>query len=319
MDPDFIGKEKIASLLPMKTCIEVMETMFRSLAGGGCLQPLRSLMWLPDKSGLLGMMPAYAGEMAMMGVKVISVFHGNKEAGIPSHQGVVILMDSRHGRPLMILDAEEITAIRTAAASAVATRLLSNPDSSTLAILGSGEQAQRHIEAIQLVRDIRQIRVWSRNYEHAAVLARAVEHRYKVDTRVHKQAAEAVSQADIICAVTASGQPVLKGEWIAEGAHINAVGACTPAARELDGLAVQRSKLYTDNYQSLLAEAGDFIIAKKEDLITDDHVKGEISEVLARVKRGRETTGEITLFKSLGIAMEDLYAASHIYFKLYPR
>ena len=157
MDPQFINKEKIASLLPMDECIAVMEKMFRSLACGECVQPLRSLMWLPGKTGLLGMMPGYAANPGVMGIKVISVFHDNRELGLPSHQGVVILFDAQHGQPLMIFDAGEITAIRTAAASALATRMLARKNAALLAIIGSGEQAHRHIEAMLLVRKIKQV------------------------------------------------------------------------------------------------------------------------------------------------------------------
>ncbi len=172
MDPSFINKEKIASLLSMSECIEVMEKMFLSLANRECIQPLRSLMWLPGKTGLLGMMPGHAGRLGIMGIKVISVFHGNRDAGYPSHQGVVILFDAKHGQPLMIFDAAEITAIRTAAASALATRLLSRKDSELLTIICSGEQAQRHIESILLVRKIKQINLWSRNEKNAMELVK---------------------------------------------------------------------------------------------------------------------------------------------------
>ena len=174
MDPLFVGKEKIASLLTMKECIDVMEKMFRSFAGGQCMQPLRTIMRLPDKPGFLGMMPGYAKDLGMMGIKVISVFHANKDAGYPSHQGVVMLLDAEHGQPLMIFDASEITAIRTAAASALATALLSRENSKLLAIIGSGEQAQRHIESIRLVRNIEQINLWSRSEKNAFRLAKKI-------------------------------------------------------------------------------------------------------------------------------------------------
>src|SRR5580698_11190964 len=154
MEPLFINKEKIKAFLPMHDCIAVMETMFRDLAEGRILQPLRSLLWLPDRSGLLGMMPGYAQDPNIIGIKLITIFHANGPAGLPSHQGVVILFEATHGTPLLMLDAAAITAIRTAAASAVATRLLSKEEANSLAIIGTGEQAERHIEAITLVRDI---------------------------------------------------------------------------------------------------------------------------------------------------------------------
>jgi ornithine cyclodeaminase/alanine dehydrogenase-like protein (mu-crystallin family) len=316
MEPLFVNEEKIASLLPMEECIEVMGKMFRSLAAGECLQPLRSMMWLPDRTGLLGMMPVYAAKPGVMGIKVISVFHGNREAGLPSHRGVVILFDAQHGEPLMLFDAGEITAIRTAAASAVATRLLSRENSERLAIIGSGEQAERHIEAMLLVRKIKQVNLWSRNKKNAKELAEKILSQYKMAVHVTKNVKETVKRADIICTVTSSKEPVVMGEWIAAGTHINAVGSSTPATRELDTAAVVKSKLFTDCYESLLNEAGDFLIPKKEEAVTNEHIKAEVGEVLSGTKKGRENDEEITLFKSLGIAAEDIFAAWHIYEKI---
>src|ERR1043165_8918078 len=214
-EPLFINKEKIASLLPMNECIEVMEKMFRSLANGECLQPLRNIMRLPNGNGVLGMMPGYAGSLDVMGIKVITVYHANSEAGLPSHQGIVMLFDAKHGQPLMLFDALEITAIRTAAASAVATKLLSRKDSSTLAILGSGEQAKRHIEAVLLVRGIKQINIWSRKEENAKRLAEPTPEQYSVRVNVSENIKKAIEHADIICTVTSSKEPIVKGEWIA--------------------------------------------------------------------------------------------------------
>jgi ornithine cyclodeaminase len=316
MDPLYINRGKVASLLPMGECIEVMEETFRSIAHNESQQPLRHFMWLPDKSGLLGMMPGYAGSLGVMGIKVISVFYGNRDAGYPSHQGMVILMDAQHGQPLMIFDAREITAIRTAAASAFATRLLSRENSERLAIIGSGEQAEKHIEAMLLVREIKQVNLWSRNEKHSAELASRISVVYNVPISIEKTAREAVKSADIICTVTSSSEPVVMGDWISEGTHINAVGACTPAARELDTAAILRSSLFTDCCESLFNEAGDFLIPKKEGAITDSHVMGELGDVAMGIKKGRTSAREITLFKSLGIAAEDIFSAWHIYRKI---
>jgi ornithine cyclodeaminase len=316
MHLSYINKEKIAELLPMKECIAVMEKAFRSLANGECVQPLRSLMWLPDKSGLLGMMPGYAGGPGVMGCKIISVFHGNKEAGLPSHQGVVVLFESKNGQPILILDANEITAIRTAAASALATKLLARENAETLAIIGTGEQAERHIEAICLIRKIKQVNLWGRSEKNVNELAQKMQEKFKIVFTVTKNVPEAVETADIICTVTSSSQPVLKGEWITRGAHINAVGACTIHARELDTGAITKSSLFTDCYESLFNEAGDFLIPKNEGAVTDSHVKGELGEVLLGTKKGRTNNEEITLFKSLGIAAQDLFSAWHIYQKI---
>ena len=316
MDPKFINKEKIASLLSMIECIEVMEKMFRSLAKEECLQPLRNIMRLPDGNGVLGMMPGYAGDLSVMGIKVITVFHSNSEVGLPSHQGIVMLFDAKHGQPLMLFDALEITAIRTAAASAVATKLLSRKNSSTLAIIGSGEQAKRHIESILLVREIKQINIWSRKKENADELAEKVSIQYKVPVTVCKSVQEAVEHADIICTVTSSREPIINGEWIASGTHINAVGSSVPMARELDTATIIKAKLFTDRYESIFNEGGDFLIPKKEGAVNDDHVKAEIGEVLSGSKKGRENDDEITVFKSLGIAAEDIFSAFHIYKKV---
>ena len=180
MEPLFINNEKIASLLPMNECIEVMEKMFCSLAAGECLQPLRNIMMLPDRSGVMGMMPGHSAKLDVMGIKVITVFHANSETGLPSHQGIVILFDAKNGTPLMFFDALEITAIRTAAASAVATKVLSRKNSSTLAIIGSGEQAKRHMESILLVRSIKQVYLWSRNPQNAKELAEKTVSKYSI-------------------------------------------------------------------------------------------------------------------------------------------
>ncbi|HLZ88450.1 MAG TPA: ornithine cyclodeaminase family protein, partial [Puia sp.] len=262
--------------------------------------------------------------------------------GHPSHQGVIILFDGNNGTPLMLFDAEEITAIRTAAASALATKLLANEDASTLAIIGAGEQAERHIESIPLVRPIKTIRLWGRHREKAEQLARKANllaatnittnsttsnstNITSVDPNTPKTQTsiiitdtpqQAVTGADIICTVTAAGEPVVKGEWLSPGAHLNVVGSCTPSAREVDTETILRSKLFTDRLESLFNEAGDFLIPKNEGAIAESDVRGEIGEVLTGTKRGREHPTDITLFKSLGIAAEDLYSAWHLYKKL---
>ena len=314
--PRFVSKEEVALLLPMGECIGVMKEAFRNLADGKCLQPLRSLMWLPDRKGLLGMMPGYAQGPGILGIKVITVFHGNRDIGLPSHQGTVNLFDSNTGTPLLIADAMEITSIRTAAASALATSMLSREDSEKLAIIGAGEQAERHIQAISLVRKISEVFLWGRNEERAFELAHKITSNSKLTVSVKKSVAEAVQHADIICTVTSSSQPVLRGEWIQPGTHINAVGACSPNARELDTNAVQMSSLFTDSYESLCNEAGDFLIPKNEGAIDEAHIKGILSELVSGTKKGRTGQDEITLFKSLGIAAEDIFSAWHIYQKI---
>jgi len=290
-----------------------MEEAFNALVNGKVLQPLRSMMWLPGKTGLLGMMPAFASDKKMMGIKVISAFSGNREFGLSSHQGAILLFESEHGQLLAIVDADEITAIRTAAVSGLATKLLSRDTPSSLAILGSGTQAQQHVEAMLCIRRINSIKIWSRDPGNATKLAAQITAKYNLPAIPVKAAKDAITNADIICTATASSTPVVSGEWIKKGAHLNAVGSCTPVTRELDTAAIINSKLFTDKYESIYNEAGDFIIPKKEGAINDDHVKGELGEVMKGIKKGRETDDEITIFKSLGLAVEDIYAANYVY------
>jgi alanine dehydrogenase len=313
MKPLYISKEEVAQFLSMEKCIGLMEEAFRSLANADVLQPLRSIMWLPEKTGGLGMMPAYSADKKMMGIKLISVFPGNKKFGYPSHQGAVLLFESEYGKLSAIVDADEITAIRTAAVSALATKLLARDIPSTLAILGSGIQAMQHVEAMLCVRKINSIKIWSRDHSNAAELAAQISKKHKVPAIAAKDTKDAIIGADIICTATASPTPLVLGKWIKKGAHINAVGSCTPGTRELDTSAIINSKLYTDRYESIYHESGDFIIPKKEGAINDDHVKGELAELMTGIKKGRETDDEITIFKSLGIAIEDVYAAEYVY------
>ena len=295
----------------MRDCIAVMEQMFGDLASGSILQPLRSLMWLPDRSGLLGLMPGFAAGPNIIGVKLITIFPANGPAGLPSHQGLVVLFEGTHGQPVLLLDAAELTAIRTAAVSAVATRLLARQDASTLAVLGTGEQARKHVEAISLVRRIDRIHIWGRNEVRAKALCDELISRYPVQVCPTPKAA--VDTADIVCTVTAAAQPILEGKWLKEGAHLNVVGSSTPTNREVDTPAMLRARLFTDRYESLFREAGDFIIPKNEGKITDSHALGEIGKLVTGAKEGRTGPEDITLFKSLGIAAEDLYAAWHVY------
>jgi len=306
-----VNGEQVTAHLSMSKCIDLMANALKTLAKDASIQPLRSIMWLPGKKGLLGMMPAFEGDTGIMGIKVISVFTENRT----SHQGVILLFDSKNGKLLSIIDAEEVTAIRTAAVSAVATRSLANADARNLAILGSGVQASRHLEAISLVRKIEKAKIWSRDHQHAEQLVKRESGNYNFKVEACKTVQQTVEDADIICTTTAAKEPILSGEWVKQGVHINAVGACTPSSRELDSQLVVGSKLFTDRRESLFNEAGDFLIPKKEGLIGEDKIGGEIGEVLLRKVKGRESREEITIFKALGLAVEDLAAGYYVYKK----
>ena len=307
-----VSRAHVARLLPMAACIETMADALRATARGEVALPLRQVVLLPDGRGALASMPAVS-DVHGMSVKVITVLPGNHARGLPSHQGAVLLFDGEDGRLRAVVDARAVTAIRTAAVSAVATRLLARADAGDLALLGSGEQAHTHLEALRLVRPLRRVRVWSPTAAHRiAFAARASTADLAVEPMATAQAT--VHGADLICTVTAAREPVLHGAWIAPGAHVNAVGASLKTARELDTDAVARARLFVDRRESALHEAGDFLIPRAEGAIGDDHIVAELGELLLEgMAPGRRNAREITLFKSLGIAVEDLAAVHHIY------
>ncbi|HXH62001.1 MAG TPA: ornithine cyclodeaminase family protein, partial [Fimbriimonadaceae bacterium] len=242
---------------------------------------------------------------------VVTVFPSNEGTEYESHQGAVMLFDAKYGAPMAVMDGGEITTIRTAAASGAATRVLAREDAGDLAIIGSGTQARSHLQAMAEVRDLRRVRVWSRSAENARRFAEWA--RPIIEVEVAGTAQEAVEGADIICTVTGSKEPVVLGDWVGPGAHINAVGACVKSARELDTALVARSRFIVDCRESAFNEAGDFLIPKQEGAVGDEHVRAELGEVLAGKARGRTSEEEVTVFKSLGVAVEDLAAAHHIY------
>ncbi len=285
------------------------------LARGQATQPLRHLMRLPRGSDIFGMMPAQVGgEISSHGIKAVSFFPGNHGTVFDAHQGVVVLFEPEHGCPVAVLDASEITAIRTGAASALATRLLAREDATTLGLLGAGVQAENHLAAITCVRRIESVRVWSRDAVQAERFA-AEQGRPGMRVMAVTAAREAVVGSDIVCTVTAAGEPILKGTWLEPGTHINAVGACLPTRRELDSEAVQRARLFTDRMESLEHEAGDYLIGLREGVFDKSHALGEIGDILVGRLEGRRAAADITLFKSLGIGIEDLAAAWHVYRK----
>lgn len=316
-----VNHREVAGLLPMKECIDVMADAFRALAIGEAGLPLRQVITLPGSPNLFGLMPGHIGVNARekhrgsLGAKVITVFPGNDATPLDSHLGVVLLFEPDMGRLLAIIDASSVTAIRTAAVSGVATKLLANPDAGDLAILGAGVQAMTHLDAMRAVRTLRRVRVWSRTSARCERFIEKAKQKFGLTIELMPSAQSCVEGADIICTVTASRQPVLQGAWISPGAHINAVGAALPTARELDSAAVARSKVYVDRRESALAEAGDILIPISEGAFTADHIRGEIGGLLMGSEPGRESPDEITLFKSLGLAIEDLAAARHIYDK----
>ncbi len=305
----FLNERDVHALLEMPACITLMHEALATLARGDAVQPLRSLVRLPDGSGLLGLMPGYLGEPRAFGLKVVSVMPGNHGTAYDSHQGVVMLFGTEHGEPLAIADATAITAVRTAAVSGAATRALARAGAGDLALLGSGAQARTHLAAMAAVRPLRRIRVWSRTGANAERFAREEGARAGLEIEACADAQSAVAGADLVCTTTSAREPVLHGRWLAPGAHVNAVGACFPASRELDTEAVARARFYTDRRESCLAESGDFLIARAEGAIGDAHLLGELGEVFVGSVRGRVAESDVTVFESLGLAVEDLASA----------
>jgi len=312
MDVRVISQADVERLLPMAECVDLMADALATLARGDAVLPLRSMVWLPDRSGMIGLMPGYLGSPARFGLKIVSIFPGNQGTGYDSHQGAVLLFDPQVGSPLAVIDASAITAIRTAAVSGVATRVLARPDAGDLAILGSGVQAATHLEAMRAVRGVRRVRVWSRDPLHARRFAGRESERQQIEIEPTTTAREAVEGADLICTTTASREPIVEGAWIAPGAHLNAVGACFATARELDTAAILRARVYVDRRESALAESGDILIPIQEGAFGEDHIVAELGDVLTRKAQGRAGARDVTLFKSLGIAIEDLASARHV-------
>jgi ornithine cyclodeaminase len=310
-----LTQRDIVELLTMDDCIDVMAHALAGLARGDSMVPLRTMMRLPNQKDIFALMPAYAGAQphdpweAAIGAKIISVFPGNHGTELDSHQGAVLLFNAANGSLEAVLDATAITAIRTAAVSALATKLLAREGADDLAIIGSGVQARMHLEAIPLIRKVDRVRIWSRNKENA----RSLRDRFAPSAEVLDTAEEAVRGASIVCVATSSSEPVIKGEWIAPGTHVNVVGSATPRAREVDTTLVKRSRLFVDSRVSALNEAGDVLIPIQEGEITPDHIVAEIGEMVAGAHRFRRAPSDITLFKSLGLAVEDIAAARFVY------
>ena len=299
-------------LLPMQECIELMHRTMSAVSEGRVVLPLRSILVMPGDLGMLGNMPGYLGDPECFGVKLVSLMPRNKPPQYSSHIGIVLLFEVEHGQPVAMLDASEITAIRTAAASGLATRLLSRPDASDLAILGAGEQASSHLAAMLCVRKLRRIRVWGRDPEKAAAFAHAEGVRHGTAIEVAESPRDAVAGADIICTVTKAREPILLGEWIEPGAHLNVVGSSLPSTAEIDIPAVVKSRFFVDCRSSTITEGGDYLRALRSGAITPDHIQAEIGEVANGSKVGRTSAKDITLYKSLGIAPQDLASAHYV-------
>lgn len=316
MDVLVLSADDVTMLLPMPECIKVMREALAALARGEAVVPLRMVMRIPNAGAFFGVMPGLIapgdGREGALGMKAVSVFPGNARRGIDTHQGAVLLFEADTGRLSALMDGGAITAIRTAAVSGVATDLLARSDSTELAILGAGVQARTHLDAMAAVRPLRRVRVWSRNPQRAQELASEQKSRYEMPIEAVADAETAVRDADIVTTVTASPEPILERGWLKEGAHINAVGSSIPTSREVDTATMAAARLFVDRRESALAEAGDLLIPMLEGNVKADHVQAELGDVIIGKAPGRRSARELTLFKSLGLSVEDVASAAYV-------
>ncbi len=308
----FIDREEVAKRLTYEMCIPIVREAMIAFSRGETKQLLRSIIFLSD-GRLFGVMPGAMGANAPFGAKLISVFAENFALGKPSHQGLVILFDPETGAPVCVVDAGEITAIRTAAASAVATDALARKNARRLAILGYGEQAATHARAISHIRNLEAIVVWGRSSQRARAWAERMQAELAVPVISAQTVEEAVAEADIVCTVTSSAEPILKGDWVRPGTHLNLVGSSHAGPVEVDNNLVVRSRFIADSREGVLNQGAEFLRAKEAGLIGDEHIVAEIGQVLAGKVEGRRSTDEITVYKSLGHVVQDLASAWALY------
>jgi len=311
-----LNHDEVVRLLPMSECIDVMQEALSGLARGEAELPLRPIFRPENVRGVMAMMPSFRrGDSPLFGLKAICVFPDNAAIGIDAHQGGVLVFSGQTGELMALVNASAITAIRTAAVSGVATRTLARQEANELAIIGAGVQGRTHLEAMAHVRPLRRARIVAQRFENAQAFADEMQAKFDFTIEPVRVAEEAVREANLIVTATTSHDPVIKREWIRPGSHINAVGTYSPKAREIDTATIVAASLFVDRRESALNEAGDYMIPAAEGLIGPDHIRAELGEILIGKHAGRSAHNEITVFKSLGLAIEDLAAAEYVYQK----
>jgi alanine dehydrogenase len=296
--PQFFNEDDVRARLQMPELIEAMEQALVEFSAGRVQQPMRTVLEFGAAGSLFGSMPTYVSSLPALGAKLVTVCHGNANLGLGTHQAIIVMLNPETGVTEAILDGRYITEVRTAAVSAVSTRLLARKDAQVLGIVGSGVQARSHCKALGLVRRFREVRAWSPNPE------RLREFAAETGSLAMESAEAAVRGADVVVAVTPSPTPVIQREWVGDGAHVIAVGSCLPSRRELDPALVERSRLIVDSREAALKEAGDVVMGIAEGRWTAEHIAAELGELPAR-----QNDREITVFKSVGLAVEDIFAA----------
>jgi alanine dehydrogenase len=297
----------------MADLIAAMESALAKFSGGEVLQPVRTVLTVGPTKAYYGLMPAYIPTPASLGAKLVTVFGDNHKKGLPSHLATILLLDPDTGALVALMDGRYITEARTAAVSAVSARFLARAEASTLALIGSGVQARSHLEALQHVRQLKEIRVWSPRPQSREQFIADMSPRTGIPIHDSPSAEAAVNGADLIVIATASKTPVVQRDWVTDGAHVMCVGACRPDQREMDPALVKDGRLYVDSRAAALVESGDVVMNINDGLFDKTHVRGEIGElVLGRVP-GRAADAEVTIFKSLGMAVEDVVAADLVF------
>ncbi len=308
-----LNKSAVSDALSHGDCIEVIAEAMKSVSRHDVVMPLRQWMEVPGTEGKLALMPGFLGTPRCFGLKIVSTFPRDATSPYGTHVGAIMVFDADEGIPVALLDGGELTAIRTSAATALATRELAREDATTLTMMGCGEQARHHIKALLHVRRINQIFVWGRSYEKASAFAKSLDLAPEIGATAERDAAAAVGNADIVCTVTSAANPILKGAWLQEGTHVNLVGSAVRSSAEGDTEVVKRSKFFVDYKESALAQASELLNTIEDREVSESHIAGEIGEVLLGQVPGRTTEKEITVYKSLGVSAQDLAASLRAY------
>lgn len=311
--PVLLSEKDVRAVLSMGDLIGAMEVALDQFSAGAVRQPLRNIVDV-GHGAFYGVMPAFIAQPAALGTKLVSVYHSNAERGLPSHLATIVLHDPDTGALRAILDGRYITEARTAAVSAASAKHLAREDARVLAIVGSGVQARSHLDALTRVRSFDEIRIWGRHVGRVTALLNDAPPHARARLVAAESVEAAVTGADVIALVTASREPVLRRPWVRDGAHICAVGACRPDQREMETAVVRDARVFVDSRTGAVAEAGDLVIPIKEGAIDASHIAGELGDVFGGRTAGRQNAGEITIFKSLGMAVEDV-AAAHLAFE----
>lgn len=314
-----LSEKEVQSLIAIDELIAALIKAHIQYSAGKAVMPVRLVVALPQIGGRITSMPGFLDEDKALGMKVVTYFQDNPKRELPAILATVMLFSSETGKMIAAMDGTYITTIRTACASAMATQALANPETAVLGILGAGVQARAHIQALSRVRKLKKIKIFSPSGKNASAIKNEMEQSAGVGIEVAKNAEDTVRESDLLVTVTTAQDPIVKAEWLKPGVHINAVGSHRPDAREIDGATLARSRIVVDSRAAIMGECGDILLAIKEQTITEKNLHAEIGEVLAGTKPGRSTANEITLYKSVGIAIQDVAAAQLVYHKALER